>query len=241
MVNVSGGMAAATLLLAAFMAPAAMGYMDFEHMSTPELEDILGALEEEAAAGDYRDVEPAEGDDYADYYREAEEGNPDYVYPLDEELQPEGDYFLPEDLSIQQRQQEDLSHGTPIAGGAPNFMSASNGVGGTTKANPPKNSGAVLPAYCDPPNPCPIGYTAKDGCVSLEDFENTSEFSREFQSRQNCLCDSEHMFNCPAEAENNAAAAGQNPAFLAGMPPSLESQLPAGVGAKLVAKKGVGL
>ena len=59
-------------------------------MSTPELEDILGALEEEAAAGDYRDVEPVEGDDYADYYREAEEGNPDYVYPLDEELQPEG-------------------------------------------------------------------------------------------------------------------------------------------------------
>ena len=30
MVNVSGGMAAATLLLAAVMAPAAMGYMDFE-------------------------------------------------------------------------------------------------------------------------------------------------------------------------------------------------------------------
>ena len=30
MVNVSGGMAAATLLLAAVMAPAALGYMDFE-------------------------------------------------------------------------------------------------------------------------------------------------------------------------------------------------------------------
>jgi len=241
MVNVSGGMAAATLLLATLMAPAAMGYMDFEHMSTPELEDILGALEEEAVAGDYRDVEPAVDDDYADdYYREAE-GNPDYVYPLDQEMQPEGDYFLPEELSIQQRQQEDLSHGTPI-GGAPGYISASGGGGGgTTKANPPKNSGAVLPAYCDPPNPCPIGYTAKDGCISLEDFENTSEFSREFQSRQNCLCDSEHMFNCPAEVEDKAAAGGPNPAFLAGMPPSLESQLPVGVGAKLVAKKGVGL
>ena len=61
-------------------------------MSTPELEDILGALEEEAAAGDYRDddVEPS-GGDYADYYRGAEdEGNPDYVYPLDEEMRPEG-------------------------------------------------------------------------------------------------------------------------------------------------------
>ena len=30
MMNVSGGMAAVTLLLAAFIAPAAMGYMDFE-------------------------------------------------------------------------------------------------------------------------------------------------------------------------------------------------------------------
>ena len=61
-------------------------------MSTPELEDILGALEEEAVAGDYRDVEPVDdvGDDYEDdYYREAE-GNPDYVYPLGQELQPEG-------------------------------------------------------------------------------------------------------------------------------------------------------
>ena len=61
-------------------------------MSTPELEDILGALEEEAAAGDYRDdVEPSGSDDYLqDYYRGTEEGSPDYVYNLNEELQPEG-------------------------------------------------------------------------------------------------------------------------------------------------------
>ena len=66
-----------------------------------------------------------------------------------------------------------------------------------------------MPAYCDPPNPCPIGYTTKDGCISLEDFENTSEFSREFQSRQNCLCDSEHMFNCPAEEDGEDKAQQQ--------------------------------
>merc|ERR1712080_607509 len=34
---------------------------------------------------------------------------------------------------------------------------------------PAKNS--MLPAYCDPPNPCPHGYTSQDGC--LEVFENT--------------------------------------------------------------------
>merc|ERR1712095_133546 len=43
--------------------------------------------------------------------------------------------------------------------------------------------GGVLPAYCDPPNPCPKGYRA--------------EFSRKYQASQNCMCDSEHMFSCP--------------------------------------------
>ena len=82
-------------------------------------------------------------------------------------------------------------------------------AGTTTKTGGPKNGGgggAVLPAYCDPPNPCPIGYDAKDGCI--EDFENTSEFSRNYQARQNCLCDSEHMFNCPME-EQGAPAGGK--------------------------------
>uniref|UniRef100_A0A7E4VUY2 Neuroendocrine protein 7B2 n=1 Tax=Panagrellus redivivus TaxID=6233 RepID=A0A7E4VUY2_PANRE len=64
----------------------------------------------------------------------------------------------------------------------------------------------VLPAYCDPPNPCPNGHTAADGC--LEEFENSAEFSRNYQAQQQCLCDQEHMFNCPSktsgeEYENN--------------------------------------
>uniref|UniRef100_A0A914HI48 Neuroendocrine protein 7B2 n=1 Tax=Globodera rostochiensis TaxID=31243 RepID=A0A914HI48_GLORO len=55
----------------------------------------------------------------------------------------------------------------------------------------------VLPAYCEPPNPCPIGYDEKDGCT--EQFENTAEFSRSYQGQQQCLCDQEHMFNCPSK------------------------------------------
>merc|ERR1712004_568240 len=54
---------------------------------------------------------------------------------------------------------------------------------------------SMLPAYCDPPNPCPLGYTAQDGCI--EDFENNSEFSQKYQASQNCMCDTEHMFACP--------------------------------------------
>jgi hypothetical protein len=64
---------------------------------------------------------------------------------------------------------------------------------------------AVLPAYCDPPNPCPLGYRAEDGCI--EGFENTSEFSRRYQSTQNCICDTEHMFNCPSQTSGDAAEA----------------------------------
>ena len=43
--------------------------------------------------------------------------------------------------------------------------------------------GGVLPAYCDPPNPCPAGYTAEDGCIQMEEFENKAEFSRKYQVR----------------------------------------------------------
>ena len=84
------------------------------------------------------------------------------------------------------------------------------------------HANSMLPAYCDPPNPCPLGYTAADGCI--EDFENTSEFSRRYQvisiiifkhpfaividgkcaldflkATQKCICDTEHMFDCPEE------------------------------------------
>lgn len=60
---------------------------------------------------------------------------------------------------------------------------------------------AVLPAYCNPPNPCPKGYTAEDGC--LEEFENTAAFSRDYQAAQDCMCDSEHMFDCPGATQEN--------------------------------------
>ena len=60
----------------------------------------------------------------------------------------------------------------------------------------------VLPAYCNPPNPCPVGYNnGDDGCT--ETFENTAAFSRDYQAAQDCMCDTEHMFECPAVKEQN--------------------------------------
>ncbi|XP_050298363.1 neuroendocrine protein 7B2 isoform X2 [Anthonomus grandis grandis] len=55
---------------------------------------------------------------------------------------------------------------------------------------------ASLPAYCNPPNPCPVGYNAEQGC--LEEFENSAAFSRSYQALQDCMCDAEHMFDCPS-------------------------------------------
>ncbi|XP_035287388.1 neuroendocrine protein 7B2-like isoform X1 [Anguilla anguilla] len=46
-------------------------------------------------------------------------------------------------------------------------------------------------AYPDPPNPCPLGKTAVDGC--LESSPNTAKFSKEFQQHQR-LFDPEHNY-----------------------------------------------
>jgi hypothetical protein len=107
---------------------------------------------------------------------------------------------------------------------------------------------AVLPAYCDPPNPCPLGYTAADGCI--EGFENTSEFSRRYQSTQNCICDTEHMFNCPSQPSTGDADEGQgsSPSFKEairaaneeGLLASMENPYLTGEKLRVAAKKGLG-
>lgn len=60
-----------------------------------------------------------------------------------------------------------------------------------------------LPAYCTPPNPCPIGYSSEDHCIT--NFENTAAFSRDYQSAQDCMCDTEHMLDCSGGSESNNA------------------------------------
>jgi len=94
--------------------------------------------------------------------------------------------------------------------------------GGTTQPGKSAAAAAMLPAYCDPPNPCPPGYTSADGCI--EDFENSSDYSRNFQADQKCICDTEHMFNCPANGAGGDSAGQPNQrkttdtSFLSDMP-----------------------
>jgi hypothetical protein len=94
----------------------------------------------------------------------------------------------------QLRDQEHIEH-SDLHG----FQSVS---GGTVEAAPnvkQVKTDKQLPAYCNPPNPCPVGKTAKDNCV--ENFENTAENNQRLLSQQECPCDTEHMFTCPAGSE----------------------------------------
>nr|KAG5711887.1 hypothetical protein BaRGS_026328 [Batillaria attramentaria] len=85
-------------------------------------------------------------------------------------------------------------------------------AGGTAEGEPPQKqvkTDKPLPAYCNPPNPCPIGKTEADNCV--ENFENSMENNKRLLKQQDCPCDTEHMFSCPAgqQTVTSKGAGGQ--------------------------------
>ncbi|KAG9282944.1 neuroendocrine protein 7B2 [Astyanax mexicanus] len=86
-------------------------------------------------------------------------------------------------LSIQGGAHEGLQHLGPY-GNIPNIVAELTGD------NVPKDFSEDH-GYPDPPNPCPLGKTAADGC--LENSRDTAEFSREFQKHQH-LFDPEHDY-----------------------------------------------
>ncbi|XP_018566479.1 neuroendocrine protein 7B2 [Anoplophora glabripennis] len=96
------------------------------------------------------------------------------------------------------RDQEYLQHSTlwgkqfgPGGAGEGNQLMRNQGM----KAKQEVKTDTTLPAYCNPPNPCPVGYTEEQGCIM--DFENSASYSRRYQAVQDCMCDTEHMFDCP--------------------------------------------
>jgi len=56
--------------------------------------------------------------------------------------------------------------------------------------------------YCSPLNPCPKGYTEKDGCI--ENMENTANVNKKWIELQQdlglCECDKRHMNSCPVKS-----------------------------------------
>lgn len=79
---------------------------------------------------------------------------------------------------------------------------------GTLKELKDEKADNALPAYCTPPNPCPVGYSSENNCIV--DFDNTAAFSRDYQSAQDCMCDTEHMLDCPVESPNGNSLRGMH-------------------------------
>ncbi|ESO07797.1 hypothetical protein HELRODRAFT_191041 [Helobdella robusta] len=83
----------------------------------------------------------------------------------------------------------DREHGKPTSPAVPNkIVDSLKSV----------KSDEALPFYCHPPNPCPKGFTSKNGCQEF--VEDTADYQKEWirqmQKKGLCNCDEEHMFNC---------------------------------------------
>jgi len=99
-------------------------------------------------------------------------------------------------LSALTRDQEQEIHSPLLTG----FKYVSGGAGegrqhlspnGQFPNHPEVKTDEELPSYCEPPNPCPLGFEADD-CDSSSMATFTAEYSRRYQSEQDCQCDDDH-------------------------------------------------
>lgn len=111
--------------------------------------------------------------------------------------------YLMQQQQLQQQQDDNAANAdaeTAASAGAMRLAAAAAAAGFRSSGHLPQiKSDATLPAYCNPPNPCPVGYAPANGCQT--DFENTAAFSRDYQAAQECMCDNEHMFMCQQESK----------------------------------------
>jgi len=145
-----------------------------------------------------------------DLYKRLAEMN--YDLPESDDLSYWND--LEDDISLDNRDPgqasprdpEYLQHGA-VPGG---FQYISGGAGegaqhltpeGTQNNTQEVKSDETLPFYCHPPNPCPKGMTAEDGCD--EDIDDTADTQKKWidgmMKSGKCSCDEEHMFECPQQ------------------------------------------
>lgn len=55
-------------------------------------------------------------------------------------------------------------------------------------------------------------FSADDNCV--EKFENSLDNNRRLLKQQDCPCDAEHMFSCPAEVDQEIKQTGNYPEWM---------------------------
>jgi hypothetical protein len=99
-------------------------------------------------------------------------------------------------VSALTRDQEQEIHSPFITG----YKYVSGGAGegkqhlspsGEIPNHPEVKSDEELPSYCNPPNPCPLGYEADD-CDASPMPKFSAEYSRLYQTEQSCQCDNDH-------------------------------------------------
>jgi hypothetical protein len=99
-------------------------------------------------------------------------------------------------LSALTRDEEQEIHSPLLTG----FKYVSGGAGegrqhlspsGQIPNHPEVKTDEELPSYCDPPNPCPLGFEAED-CDPSPMGKFTGDYSRFYQNQQDCQCDDDH-------------------------------------------------
>jgi len=201
MINTRNVVSSTTLVSASVVCLATL-FLGIGNVVEGSVEDVLAGLTTPDLNNLLADLEDYPVQDYS--------GNqaPEYDNAFEEPAAVEDEYYMdsPPAPSIEDmkhvEQRADVRADVPKHAGLASQQKAAHSSASAVSA--------VLPAYCDPPNPCPLGYTNSDGCI--EGFENTSEFSRRYQSTQNCICDTEHMFNCPSQS-SNADESQSSPSF----------------------------
>ena len=155
-------------------------YDEPSHHMTANYQKALDAIAAEAAL--------AAANDSQDQYNSEEIHLDDFMTNDDND-----DEF---DLKADPRDEETESHSSLIAGHQ--YVSGGAGEGkqhlqpdGTVDNKEEIKSDEDLPAYCDPPNPCPVGYLGDD-CDRRPYFQFTAEYSKFYQEQQNCMCDDDH-------------------------------------------------
>jgi len=144
-------------------------------------DETLAALEEAAA----EDNAESSDENYDANDFESEDSTP-----------PSQNNYYDDSIKTDARDEESESHSSLGSG----FQYVSGGAGeGKQHLTPDGHmtnkdevkSDEDLPAYCHPPNPCPVDYKGDD-CDSRPYEEFTSEYSKRYQEQQNCMCDDDH-------------------------------------------------
>jgi len=190
-----------TLALLSVLVCSAWGYAPLHEPGVSGMQSNDAAFIQELMERINRDMDPAEPA-YFDFGNKLDHSGLSFLpgrSTKDSEFFDVSDYDLGPSGHPSIRDQEYLQHSTLNLGHKFGGNGALNVKG--QKVPTEVKSDTVLPAYCNPPNPCPVGYTSDDGC--LEVFENTAAFSRAYQGSQDCMCDTEHMFDCHASQESD--------------------------------------